>query len=221
MKKFRFAAGLIGAFALTASALTLMTESATAQYEKPSMEKIETVKIGEMAPDFTLVDLDGKKHTLSDYTKAGKTVVVEWFNPMCPYCVFHYKAGTMTKTFEKFKGEDVVWLLVNSAAPMSGTGSPALNAEKKKEWGFDFPVLLDTNGAVGKSYAAKTTPHMFIIDNEGVLRYDGALDNNRRPAPVADEATYVNYVEQGLKQVLAGETVTSEKTKSYGCSVKY
>ncbi len=177
-----------------------------------------TAKIGEKAPDFTLEDTTGESHTLSDYTADGKIVVLEWFNPTCPYVVRHHKKMTTMKDIAAdFEEKDVVWLAINS----TNEGHPAFgkDAESIKEWKIEYPVLLDAPGDVGRLYGAKTTPHMYVIDKKGILRYMGAIDNDARGRK--SESDKVNYVRQALDEVIAGETVSEPETRAYGCGVKY
>lgn len=177
--------------------------------------------VGAPAPAFTAVDFNGKTHKLADFK--GKIVVLEWFNPECPYVVGHYGAKTSVNTFNELnKGGDVVWVLVNSSAPgLQGNGAE-LNKAKAKEWGVNFPIINDEKGEMGHAFDAQTTPHIFIINKDGVLAYAGAIDNDKsikgekRGAP-----EYVNYVKQAVNQIRAGETVTPAETKAYGCSVKF
>jgi peroxiredoxin len=181
---------------------------------KSEGKKQAGAKVGEQAPAFELKDSDGKTVKLEDYK--GKIVVLEWFNPECPVVKMHYKAGTMNSTYAKFKDKGVVWLAVNSGAQgKEGAGSEA-SGQAKKTWKMTHPVLIDESGKVGKSYGAKTTPHMFVIDGKGTLVYAGAIDDG---GPAG--AGKVNYVEKAIEQTLKGETVTTTTTKPYGCSVKY
>lgn len=134
-----------------------------------------TAKVGEPAPAFTLPDTDGKQVSLSDF--AGKTVVLEWFNPDCPFVKYAHGEGPLaTMAAEQAKGE-VVWLAINSGAD----GKQGAGAERSKqaaaEWKMEHPILIDADGAVGHAYGAKTTPHMYVIDTAGKLVYAGALDN--------------------------------------------
>lgn len=184
-----------------------------------SLEQAKPAEIGAKAPDFTLVDTDGKEHTLSEYTKQGKTVVLEWFSPECPFVKKHYRedTGTMLAIQDDMKDQPVVWLRINSGRK----GHPSTGVERNKQaaadWGINTAILLDDTGKVGMSYDAKRTPEMYVIDAQGVLRYHGAIDNRNDAAMPGD----VNYVRNALQQVLAGETVTTTQTKAYGCGVKY
>lgn len=183
--------------------------------EKAEGEEAATATVGEPAPDFELTDASGKTHKLSDYK--GKIVVLEWTNPGCPYVVRHKgEEKTMTKTHEAVGGADeVVWLAVDTTNTVT-----AESAKKSKdEWKFDMPVLLDADGKVGKMYDAKTTPHMYVVDKEGVLRYRGAIDDDPRGKKKAEERT--NYVTQAVQALKEGNEVETSETKPYGCSVKY
>jgi len=199
-------------FALSAAITTSMAGAGNLEQAKP-------IEIGAQAPDFTLTDVNGKEHKLSDYTAEGKTVVLEWFSPDCPFVKKHYRAdtGTMLGIQADMKDQPVVWLRINSARK----GHPSTGIEKNKtaaaDWGITTPILLDQSGNVGKSYSAKRTPEMYIISNEGKLMYHGAIDNRSDAAKPGE----VNHVRNALQQVLAGETVTTTQTKAYGCGVKY
>ncbi|MCH7960891.1 MAG: redoxin domain-containing protein [Planctomycetes bacterium] len=178
-------------------------------------EHADPPKIGEKAPNFTLTDLDGKKHDLKAYLEDGKTVVLEWFNPGCPWVVRAHENDTMKETFDRFKKEDVVWLAINSGAPGKQGHGEEVNTDAKEKWDIEYPILLDEDGKVGKAYGAKTTPHMYVISSEGVLVYKGAIDNRKK------DSGEENYVKQALEHHLAGETIETPKTKAYGCAVKY
>lgn len=174
------------------------------------------VKVGDKAPEFTLKDTDGKEVKLSDFK--GKIVVLEWFNPDCPFVKKHHDANkTMVTTFEKFKAQGVVWLAINSGAAGKEGAGLERNKQAKADWKLPFPILLDETGKVGKTYGAKRTPEMYIINKDGTIAYEGAIDNNRDAKTLGD----VNHVEKALAQVVKGETVTEATTKAYGCTVKY
>jgi peroxiredoxin len=178
------------------------------------------VDVGEAAPNFTLSDTDGNELSLADYTKDGKIVVLEWFNPGCPFVKKHYSDSdnqTMNLLADKYKGQDVVWLAINSGAEGKQGAGLELNKQIKKDWGIEHPILLDETGQVGKLYGATRTPEMFIINAEGTIVYHGAICNDSSAGKPGD----VKFVEQALDQVLAGESVTTAKTRPYGCSVKY
>lgn len=177
----------------------------------------ETPKVGGEAPAFKLVDTDGKTVTLADLSADGNIVVLEWFNPGCPFVKKHHEKLTTFKDLtKKFEGKKVKFVAINSGGKgMEGAGQKT-NADAKKDFGMNYPVLLDESGDVGRSYGAQRTPHMFVIkDNK--IAYMGAIDDNSSP----DEAGKVNYVEKAVDALLAGTSVETTETKPYGCGVKY
>ena len=199
-----------------------LTEKAPESVRKAveSMKKATKAAIDKPAPDFTLIDLDGKKHTLSDYTAAGNIVVLEWFNPDCPYVQEHYKPeakGTSTVVEKEFKGKKVVWLRINSGSEKSGTSGKDRNTKAAKEWSITSPILLDADGAVGRKYGAKVTPTLFIINENGVIAYTGAMDSKKSPSKTGETI----YPRDALTSVLAHETVAKKTTHAVGCSIKY
>ncbi len=170
-------------------------------------------KVGEAAPNFTLDDANGKSHSLSDYK--GKIVILQWINPDCPICRRVSKAGLVTKMAKECKAlnKDIVHLAINSTAGMPGSTS----AKYLKKHKIKALALIDGDGKVGHRYGARTTPHIFVIDAEGILRYQGAIDDDPRGGK--EDAT--NYVVNAVRQISSGETVSPDYVKSYGCSVKY
>ncbi|MBL8013860.1 MAG: thioredoxin family protein [Candidatus Omnitrophica bacterium] len=178
------------------------------------------VNNGETAPDFTLNDTNGAAHSLSQYK--GKFVVLEWFNYDCPFVKKYYDKGNMQALQKEYKAKDVVWLAINSSAEGKEGYYPndKLNELSKEKDMAATAVFIDSDGKVGKLYGAKTTPHMFVIDPQGLLIYQGAIDN-KPSTDTADIASSVNYVKAALDEALAGKAVTEASTKSYGCSVKY
>lgn len=166
------------------------------------------LKVGELAPNFELKDQFGKSHNLKDYR--GKTVVLEWTNPTCPFVVYHYERDTMTKLIAQ--NPEVVWLHINS----SYFTTAKENLAWAKAEGVQT-VLADPSGQVGKLYNARTTPHMFIVNAEGKLVYQGAIDDN----PHREERKVNNYVAQALQSLKAKQNIKIAETKAYGCSVKY
>lgn len=131
--------------------------------------------IGEKAPDFSLPDLDGQTVSLADF--AGKTVVLEWFNPDCPFVKYAHGEGPLTTLAAEQSKAGIVWLAINSGAPGKQGAGAERNREAKAEWKLDHPILLDEDGKIGHAYGATTTPHMFVIDGSGTLIYAGGLDN--------------------------------------------
>jgi peroxiredoxin len=178
------------------------------------------IKIGEPAPDFTLMDSDEKPRSLSEFQ--GKHIVLEWFNPQCPFVRKHYDSGNMQGLQEKYTTQNVVWLSINSSA--EGKQGYLLPEDARKfiedNNVHSTAVLLDPQGTVGKLYGAQTTPHMFIIDPEGAVIYQGAIDDIPS-IDTADIAKAKNYVDEILSLALSGQPVSTSSTKSYGCSVKY
>src|SRR3982074_2045734 len=176
--------------------------------------------VGSAAPDFSATDSKGKTHSVSQYK--GKYVVLEWFNPECPFVKKHYGSGNMQKLQEEYTGKGVVWLSVDSSAPgKEGNLTPEQAEKKLSEWkGHQTALLLDSDGKVGQSYGAKNTPHMFVINPEGKIVYEGAIDSKASPNP-NDIPSSTNYVRVALDESLAGKPVTNANTKPYGCSVKY
>ena len=172
------------------------------------------VDVGSVAPDFSLVDQNGKTVKLSDY--AGKTVVLEWFNDGCPYVRKHYTTGAMNAVAARYAAKGVVWLAVNSTS----SATTDTNARVAKSWKIDRPVLDDHAGTVGHAYGATNTPDLFVIDSAGKLAYKGAIDSIASPDP-DDLSSATNYVAKALDDVLAGKPVAQSETKPYGCTVKY
>jgi peroxiredoxin len=177
-------------------------------------------KVGEPAPAFNLTDTQGKQHSLSEFQ--GKVVVLEWLNHDCPFVKKHYDSGNMPKLQTAYTGKGVVWLSINSSAPGKQGSYPADEANEltKDKGGAPSFVLLDPDGAVGKAYGAKTTPHMYVIDDKGTLRYAGAIDSVAS-TDQSDIPKATNYVAAALDSVLAGKPVETATTQPYGCSVKY
>ena len=215
MKRTRRTQQIALAGALALGAVTLGTAVGAGPDTDHASPKT-TAQVGAEAPDFTLTDTTGAPHTLSDTLTDHEFVVLEWFNPDCPFVKGHHKTGsTMRDLYAEFQDQGVAWLAINSGAPGKQGAGLERNRRAIAEYGIRYPVLLDESGAVGHMYRAKTTPHMFIINHEGVLIYAGAIDGKRADHPER------KYVRRALEQALAGETVTTPETRSYGCSVKY
>ena len=176
--------------------------------------------VGKPAPDFSATDINGKTVKLSDFK--GKIVVLEWTSSECPIVKKHYDSGNMQKLQKDAAAQGVVWLSVDSSAPkkpgyMDGA---AATAWIKSRNASPADLLIDSSGAVGHLYGAKTTPHMFVIDKSGNLAYAGAIDSISSADP-ADVAKAKNYVEAAMSEIETGKSVTVAETKSYGCSIKY
>lgn len=196
----------------TLAACVVVVGSAVAAWANPV--------VGEAAPDFTAVDSNGVSHTLSDYL--GQRVILEWTNHDCPYVRKHYNSGNMQSVQQAATADGIVWLSVISSAPgqqgyVSGDEANNLTASRGA---YPSAVLLDPAGDVGHLYDARTTPHMYIIDEEGVLRYMGAIDD--QPTTRASSVAIAhNYVLAALEDMDAGREVAQPETQAYGCSVKY
>ncbi len=180
----------------------------------------EAPRVGAAAPGFSLPDSNGKTHSLGDFK--GKYVVLEWFNPGCPFVKKHYESDNMQKLQKEFTGKDVVWLTIDSSA--KGTQGYLTPEDAKKqlaEWKMNpTALLLDPEGKVGHGYNATNTPQMFVINPEGKLIYEGAIDS-KASTSAADIPSSTNYVKAALEEAMAGKPVANAQTKPYGCSVKY
>jgi peroxiredoxin len=178
------------------------------------------VEVGQSAPDFSLPDTNGQTHQLSQYK--GKWVVLEWYQPDCPFVKKHYGSGNMQALQKEFTAKGVVWLSIDSSAPGEEGNYPAdkLNQIATSQGAARTALLLDPEGKVGHDYGAKTTPDMYIINPEGKLVYEGAIDN-KPTTVVADIKTATNYVKVALDSSMTGKTVSQTVTRPYGCSVKY
>ncbi len=172
------------------------------------------------APEFTLTDSNGNTHSLADFK--GHYVVLEWINHDCPFVKKFYNAGKMQDWQQKYAEKDVVWLSICSSAPgkqghLSADGWNEITAKMEAA---PAAVLIDEDGGVGKAYEAKTTPHMFVINPEGEIIYEGAIDD-KPTTKIEDIEGATNYVKAALKAAMAGEPVETASTPPYGCSVKY
>lgn len=174
------------------------------------------VEIGKAVPTFSLKGIDGKTYSIADLK--GKVVVLEWTNPNCPFVQRVYKSGIMTGVQKKY-ADKVVWLTVNSTHPEhQDHETPDALAKTYKDWNATFAtMLLDPDGKVGQMFDAKTTPHMFVIDKEGILVYAGGIDDD----PRGSKSEKTNYVDQALWSLFEGKAVATTTSKPYGCSVKY
>ena len=181
---------------------------------------VDSPPVGSAAPDFSLTDAKGKTHSLSQYK--GKYVVLEWFNPECPFVKKHYGSSNMQKLQEEYTSKGVVWLSIDSSAPgTEGNITPEQGEKIVTAWKtHQTALLLDPEGKAGRSYGAKNTPHMFVINPDGKVVYEGAIDSKATPNP-ADIPNSTNYVKVALDESLSGKPVTTSNTKPYGCSIKY
>jgi peroxiredoxin len=177
-------------------------------------------KVGEPAPDFSVVDTAGDTWTLAGL--AGKKVILEWTNHDCPFVIKHYASGNMQALQEEATAAGYVWLsVISSASGKQGHVSPAKADDLTDSRGAaPTAVLLDTSGAMGRAYDAKTTPHMYVIDDAGILVYMGGIDD-RPTANQADIEGASNFVRLAMADLAAGKPVGTPVTRPYGCSVKY
>jgi len=177
-------------------------------------------KVGEPAPDFTGSASSGQTIHLADYR--GKYVVLEWHNNGCPYVGKQYNSGNMQRLEKQWTGRGVVWLTIESSAP-GKQGYVTASQENEylaKVQASPTAAVLDPTGAIGHLYDAKTSPHMFIISPQGILIYDGAIDD-KPTTDLSDVPGATNYVSLALEQSMAGKPVATPTTRPYGCSVKY
>jgi len=188
----------------------------------PTTDKpvVAVARVGQTAPAFTLTSATGQKHALADFK--GKYIVLEWVNYDCPFVKKHYNSGNMQNLQKKYADNGVVWLSICSSAPgkqghfEGQTLLDRIAAEKSNAAAY----LIDADGTVGKMYAAKTTPHMYVIDPKGNLVYAGAIDD-KPSTSTADLVGAENYVVAALDAALSGTEISTRSTTSYGCSVKY
>lgn len=208
------------AAALAATALMACTKSVSKELA-PSVETSSSAAgaaapalDGPPAPDFTLADTAGKTHSLAAYTAAGKTVVLEWFNPECPVVKSYHDPGKMLAVQQQLADDDVIWLAINSGAPGKQGHGTDKNEAARAAWLLPYPVLIDESGDVGRAYQAKTTPHMYVIQG-GVIVYQGAIDGSKAGA------AGTNFVINCFADLEAGRKVKDSDTAPFGCSVKY
>ena len=199
---------------------TKLTLTIVASFVAAALYAFDPPPVGTAAPDFSLTDAKGETYSPSQYK--GKYVVLEWFNPECPFVKKHYGSGNMQKLQEEYTSKGVVWLTIDSNAPGS-EGNLSADAASKVMTGWktrQTALLLDPEGKAGRAYGAKNTPNMVVINPEGKIVYEGAIDSKATPNP-ADIPNSTNYVKVALDESLAGKPVTTSTTKPYGCSVKY
>jgi peroxiredoxin len=187
----------------------------------------EPAQLGKPAPAFSLQDTDGKAVSLAQFK--GKTVVLEWFNPDCPFAKKAHAEGPLKDLAKRVANPKLVWLTINSSAPGKQGHGKERNVAAKQEYGMTNALLLDEDGKVGHAYGAEKTPHIFVIDAKGVLRYRGGLDNapmgvvddNRPRLPGTDAGSLEPYVEDALQDLQQKRAVRLPETAAWGCSVKY
>ncbi|HOP50428.1 MAG TPA: thioredoxin family protein [Ignavibacteriales bacterium] len=180
----------------------------------------DNAKLNAPAPNFKLKDKDGNEISLSQFK--GKIVVLEWINFDCPYVKKHYNSNNMQKLQEEFTQKGVVWIAINSSAPgkqghfTTQEINERINLHKAK---FNY-YLIDEDGKVGRTYGAATTPHLFIIDKDGILVYAGGIDD-KPSKEIEDVKNATNFIHKALNELLSGQKVSIQSQPPYGCSVKY
>ncbi len=177
-------------------------------------------KIGYPAPAFSAVDTTGKTWSLAELK--GKRIILEWTNDQCPYVIKHYGSGNMQALQKEATAAGYIWLSVISSAPgkqghVSAAEADALTTSRGAA---PTAVLIDSQGVLGRAYEAKTTPHLFIIDEAGNLVYQGGIDDKPTTDP-ADIAGANNYVRQAMAELASGKPIANPVTRPYGCSVKF
>ena len=182
---------------------------------------VTTAELGATAPDFVLADSNGTSHQLSDFR--GRPVVLEWVNHGCPYVAKHYdKSDNMQSLQASYTEQDVVWLTICSSAEgkQGFMSNDDWNASIADRGANQTALLVDATGIVGKAFEARVTPHMYVIDADGMLVYSGAIDSDGSRSPESIE-TADNYVADTLDSLLAGDEVEPFSTQPYGCGIKY
>jgi peroxiredoxin len=210
--------GLVSAIALT---LAVGFGSALAQeakkQDKPATPTTTATTggatVGQPAPEFALKDTAGKDVKLGDFK--GNVLVIEWSNHECPFCQRHAKENTAQTVLDKFKGKPVKWIGIDSTK--TAGEKTAEIAAWAKENKITYPILIDAEGTIGKKFGAKTTPHVFVIDQKGTLVYAGAIDDDK----MGTKEGARNYVIEAIEAVLNNTAVPTATTEPYGCSVKY
>lgn len=186
-----------------------------------SPDSVNSVKavLGQTAPEFKLTSYEGQAVRLSD--TRGKVVVLEWFNPECPFVHYAYDEGPMKAMIREARGQGVVWIGINSGGPGKQGHGSVVNLKAKKDWQLQHAILVDEDGRVGRLYEAVKTPHMYVINRKGILVYRGALDSSRGAKPDPEDA-YSNHTRQAIAAALKDAPVPGPRaTKAWGCSVKY
>lgn len=209
---------------LLVGGLALATAKPATAPAPAAPQVIVAAEIGGQAPDFCLVDTNGKTHSRADY--AGNIIVLEWFMASCQFSgkdnhtSIHAtgRAGALRKQLKEVD-PTIVYLLIDSTARRNTKAEIiAANKSAKKKWKIESAILIDFDGAVGHAYRAETTPHMFVIDSAGVLRYEGAFDTNKRGAEVENST---NHVLEAVKKLKAGKMPSQAHSRPWGCSVKF
>jgi peroxiredoxin len=175
------------------------------------------VNVGAAAPAFSARGADGKRHSLHDY--AGKLVVLEWTSPVCPFTAVKYKNGAMQALQRYAASHDIVWLSIDTAAPDKAgyLSAAAARARIAQTQATVTAFLFDLDGNIARSYGAKTTPSFFVVDRDGKLAYQGAMDDQ----VFADQAHGHEYIKSALTDLVAGHRVRDPETQPQGCAIEY
>lgn len=184
----------------------------------PAAPAVTNAELGKPAPDFTLTTLDGETVKLSDHR--GKTVVLEWFNPDCPFVNQAHLKGSLKGLAKRHASDGVVWIAINSNAEGKQGHDPDRNREGRTRFGIDYPIAFDRDGRVGRAYDAERTPQMYVVAPDGTLVYRGALDNSSG-GDLEDLDEVKNYVDMAIEDIAEKRPVREPETKAWGCSVKY
>jgi peroxiredoxin len=215
------------AIAVAALVIVLVARAATVGPASPGFAGRDSegnpangARVGQQALEFTGKDSQGKTISLADYR--GKYVVLEWTNRDCPYTKKQYDSGNMQALQKEWTAKGVVWLTVLSSAPgeQGYLTADQENAQMTRVHAHPTAAILDPSGQIGRLYGAKTTPHMFVINRQGKLIYDGAIDD-KPTTDLSDVKGAKNYVSAALAEAMAGQAVQTASTRPYGCSVKY
>lgn len=193
-------------------------DGAVAVAKDRPQDSASPAEVGKPAPDFVLTDLSGKEVRLSDFK--GKPIVLEWFNPGCPFVKYAHTEGPLVDMAQQEVDKGVVWLAINSGAEGMQGFEIADNENMVGEFGMKHPVLRDPDGVVGHLYGAEKTPHMYLIDDAGTLLYAGGIDN----APFGEVdggADRIGYLDEALAAMRDGKPVATPTAKAWGCTVKY
>jgi peroxiredoxin len=214
------ATGSLGVAIVIMTACQQTSTTLSEQPEKTATAQAASVGINELAPDFSGIDSNGVTHNLKDFR--GTTVVLEWTNHQCPFTGKHYSSGNMQALQAEATEQGIVWLSIVSSAPrqqgyVTAAEAKQITTDQKAQ---PTAVILDPTGEIGRLYSARTTPHMYVIDPEGTLRYMGGIDNIPSADP-ADIASATNYVQGALTSLSSGQPIDPNVTQPYGCSVKY
>ena len=169
----------------------------------------KVVKLGEVVPEFKLQDLSGAEHQLSSYR--GKLVMIHFWSATCPF-VLRYDER-LAEIAQEYQERGVVVLGVDSNSNETLDQVKKISEKRK----INYPILIDPDNQVADQFGAITTPHVFLIDGEGKLIYEGAVDDQgwSEGNPVKRR-----YVREMLDSYLSGSPLPHFQTKSVGCTVK-